>query len=62
MDAVKEKPKTVVNGIKVNDLPKFPYEDLIKPTEELPEGVNAELKEVFLHKIIILILIYKIKS
>ena len=46
LEAVREKPKEALNGIKINDLPKFPYEDLTKPSDELPEGVNAELKEV----------------
>lgn len=45
-EAIKEKPKIMQNGIKIDDLPKYSYEELIKSAEELPEGVSPEAREV----------------
>ena len=45
-EAVKEKPKAINNGIKSSDLPKYSYADLVKPADELPEGVLTEFREV----------------
>jgi hypothetical protein len=47
-EIIKEKPKTSVNGVKANELPKYSYEELKKNIEELPDGVNPELRELYL--------------
>lgn len=47
-EIIKEKPKISLNGIKASDLPKYSYDELKKQADELPQGVNPELRELYL--------------